>query len=155
MKYSASLLHHNFSGYCLIRTILSYSTVDKLKLIKFGREIKRMSKQNPTGVFVGGLIIGSAIGTVLGLLIAPRTGKETRKVIKKSADALPEIAEDLTTSIQLQADRLSESTLENWEGTLDRLRTAIAAGIETSRATTRATQLNSDQDANSSTSDRL
>lgn len=114
-----------------------------------------MSKQNPTGVFVGGLIIGSAIGTVLGLLIAPRTGKETRKVIKKSADALPEIAEDLTTSIQLQADRLSESTLENWEGTLDRLRTAIAAGIETSRATTQATQLNSDQDANSSISDRL
>ncbi len=114
-----------------------------------------MSKQNPTGVFVGGLIIGSAIGTVLGLLIAPRTGKETRKVIKKSADALPEIAEDLTTSIQLQADRLSESTLENWEGTLDRLRTAIAAGIETSRATTRATRLNSDQDANSSISDRL
>ena len=94
-----------------------------------------MSKQNPTGVFVGGLIIGSAIGTALGLLIAPRTGKETRKVIKKSADALPEIAEDLTTSIQLQADRLSESTLENWEGTLDRLRKAIAAGIETSRET--------------------
>ena len=114
-----------------------------------------MSKQNPTGVFVGGLIIGSAIGTVLGLLIAPRTGKETRKVIKKSADALPEIAEDLTTSIQLQADRLSESTLENWEGTLDRLRTAIAVGIETSRETTRATQLNLDQDANSSISDRF
>ncbi len=114
-----------------------------------------MSKQNPTGVFVGGLIIGSTIGTVLGLLIAPRTGKETRKVIKKSADALPEIAEDLTTSIQLQADRLSESTLENWEGTLDRLRTAIAAGIETSRATTRANQFNPDQDANSSISDRL
>lgn len=114
-----------------------------------------MSKQNPTGVFVGGLIIGSAIGTVLGLLIAPRTGKETRKVIKKSADAIPEIAEDLTTSIQLQADRLSESTLENWEGTLNRLRTAIAAGIETSRATTRATQLNSDQDANSSITDHF
>ena len=114
-----------------------------------------MSKQNPTGVFVGGLIIGSAIGTVLGLLIAPRTGKETRKVIKKSADALPEIAEDLTTSIQLQADRLSESTLENWEGTLDRLRKAIAAGIETSRETTRANQLNLDQDANSSITDRL
>jgi len=94
-----------------------------------------MSKQNSTGVFIGGLVIGSAIGSVIGLLMAPRTGKETRKVIKKSADALPELAEDLTTSIQLQADRLSESTLENWEGTLDRLREAISAGIETSRAT--------------------
>lgn len=94
-----------------------------------------MSKPKQTGTFIGGLVIGGAIGTALGLLIAPRTGKETRKVIKKSADALPEIVEDLTTSIQIQTDRLSESTLENWEGTLGRLRQAIAAGVEASRAT--------------------
>lgn len=94
-----------------------------------------MSKQNNTGIFVGGVIIGSAIGTVVGLLVAPRTGKETRRVLKKSADALPELAEDLSTSIQLQADRLSETALENWEGTLTRLRDAIAAGIEASRET--------------------
>ncbi|MDJ0567966.1 MAG: YtxH domain-containing protein [Pleurocapsa sp. MO_192.B19] len=115
-----------------------------------------MSKQNQTGIFVGGLIIGSAVGTVLGLLIAPRTGKETRKVIKKSADALPDLAEDLTTSIQMQADRLSESTLENWEGTLDRLRQAIAAGIEASRETNRAVKSgNLKQDSNPPVADRL
>ncbi len=115
-----------------------------------------MPKQNPVGVFIGGLMIGSAVGTLLGLIVAPRTGKETRKVIKKSADALPELAEDLSTSIQLQADRLSESTLENWEGTLDRLREAISAGIETSRATTQSTKLNTTpQDLNSSNTDRL
>ena len=114
-----------------------------------------MSKQDRAGVFIGGLMIGSAVGTVLGLLVAPRTGKETRKVIKKSADALPELAEDLTASIQLQADRLSESTLENWDGTLDRLREAIAAGIEASRATNRFSKTNaSEQDLNSSIADR-
>ena len=103
---------------------------------------------------MGGLMIGGAVGTVVGLLMAPRTGKETRKVIRKSADALPELAEDLTTSIQLQADRFSESTLENWEGTLDRLKLAIAAGIETSRATTSASKLNkSEQNTNSSITD--
>ncbi|MBE9048268.1 YtxH domain-containing protein [Pleurocapsales cyanobacterium LEGE 10410] len=116
-----------------------------------------MSKQDQTGVFIGGLMIGSAVGTVLGLLIAPRTGKETRKTIKKSADALPELAEDLAATVQLQADRFSESTRENWEDTLDRLRLAIAAGIETSRETARATKLNSsEQNLNSSiTTDRL
>lgn len=114
-----------------------------------------MSKQNPTGVFIGGLMIGSAVGTVLGLLIAPRTGKETRKVLRKSADALPELAEDLTASIQFQADRLSEATLNNWEGTLARLKDAIAAGVETSRAT-KATKLNTpNQNLNSSITDRL
>ncbi len=126
-------------------------SADKLKLIKLGRGNKAMSKQNSTGMFIGGLMIGSAVGTVLGLLVAPRTGKETRKVIKKSADALPEIAEDLTTSLQLQADRLSESTLENWETTLNRLRQAIAAGIEASRATSQATKsTTAQQDLNSS-----
>ncbi|MGK7897300.1 MAG: YtxH domain-containing protein [Xenococcus sp. (in: cyanobacteria)] len=91
-----------------------------------------MSRQNKTGTFIAGLTIGSALGTVIGLLIAPRTGQETRKVIKKSADALPELAEDLSTSIQLQAHRLSEEALENWDDTLARLKKAIAAGIEAS-----------------------
>ncbi|MEM9273159.1 MAG: YtxH domain-containing protein [Cyanobacteria bacterium P01_F01_bin.143] len=91
-----------------------------------------MSRQNKTGTFIAGLTIGSAIGTLIGLVIAPRTGKETRKVIKKSADALPELAEDLSTSLQLQANRLSEEALENWDETLARLKKAIAAGIEAS-----------------------
>lgn len=85
---------------------------------------------NRSGSFLGGLIIGTVIGTVTGLLMAPRTGRETRQLLKKSADALPELAEDLSTSVQLQADRLSETALRNWDGTLTRLREAIAAGIE-------------------------
>ncbi|HEY9795210.1 MAG TPA: YtxH domain-containing protein, partial [Leptolyngbyaceae cyanobacterium] len=76
-----------------------------------------MSKKS-AGSFIGGLLLGSAIGTVTGLLIAPRTGRDTRQLLKKSADALPELAEDLSTSMQLQADRLSESALRNWDGTL-------------------------------------
>ena len=115
-----------------------------------------MSKQNSTGVFIGGLMLGSAIGTVVGLLIAPRTGKETRKTIEKSVDALPDLAEDLGTSIQLQANRLSETTLENWEGTLDRLKLAIAAGIETSRATNKAVKTDTGEgDYDRTMTDRL
>lgn len=85
------------------------------------------------GAFISGLLLGSAIGTVTGLLIAPRTGQDTRQLLKKSANALPELAEDLSTSVQLQADRLSETALRNWDGTLARLREAIAAGIEASQ----------------------
>ncbi|MCU0515964.1 MAG: YtxH domain-containing protein [Oscillatoria sp. Prado101] len=87
---------------------------------------------NRSGLFIGGMLLGTAIGTITGLLIAPRTGRETRKILKKSADALPELAEDLSTSVQLQADRLSEAALRNWDETLDRLREAIAAGLEAS-----------------------
>lgn len=89
-----------------------------------------MSKKNNGGLFVAGIVVGGMLGTVTGMLLAPRSGRETRRIIKKSADALPEMAEDLSTSVQLQADRLSESALANWSGTLTRLREAIAAGIE-------------------------
>ena len=96
------------------------------------RETIEMSN-NRSGVFIGGMLLGTAIGTLAGLLAAPRTGRETRQLLKKSADALPELAEDLSTSVQIQADRLSETALRNWDGTLERLRQAIAAGVEASQ----------------------
>ncbi len=77
---------------------------------------------------LGGMIIGAAIGAIAGVLAAPRTGRDTRRILKKSADALPELAEDLATSLQFQADRLSDSSLSNWEQTLSRLREAVIAG---------------------------
>ncbi|AFY32921.1 YtxH domain-containing protein [Calothrix sp. PCC 7507] len=88
---------------------------------------------NRSGVFIGGLMVGATIGALTGLLVAPRTGRETRKLLKKSADALPELAEDLSTSVQIQADRLSVNALRNWDETLERLKEAIASGIEASQ----------------------
>jgi gas vesicle protein len=91
-----------------------------------------MSNQQ-SGVFVRGFLIGAALGTIAGLIVAPRSGKETRKILKKSALALPELAEDLSTTIQLHADRLSETALRNWDDTLVRLQDAIVAGLEASQ----------------------
>ncbi|HYX14495.1 MAG TPA: YtxH domain-containing protein [Nostoc sp.] len=88
---------------------------------------------NRSGVFFGGLMLGATIGALTGLLVAPRTGRETRKILKKSANAIPDLAEDLSTSVQIQADRLSGSALRNWDETLDRLREAIAAGVDASQ----------------------
>jgi gas vesicle protein len=91
------------------------------------------NRSGSSGTFFGGLLIGTVVGAVTGLLIAPRSGRETRQLLKKSANALPEIAEDLSTTVQMQADRISESALRNWDGTLGRLREAIAAGMEASQ----------------------
>ena len=91
-----------------------------------------MADSKSDGLF-GGLIIGAALGAIAGILAAPRPGKDTRRILKKSADALPELAEDLATSIQFHADRLSDTTLSNWDQTLARLREAVAAGQAASR----------------------
>ncbi|MEL6229933.1 MAG: YtxH domain-containing protein [Cyanobacteria bacterium J06636_28] len=86
-----------------------------------------MSQDNSDN-FIGGLLAGTAIGTVIGLLIAPRSGKQTRRVLKKSADAVPDLIEDLSTSVQFHADKLSHTTLQNWDSTIERLRAALIAG---------------------------
>ena len=92
-----------------------------------------MSERND-GAFLGGLLVGGAMGAIAGLLLAPRSGKDTRKILKKSMEALPELAEDLSDSLQLHAEHLSDNARKNWEGTLHRLQEAIAAGLEASQA---------------------
>ena len=91
--------------------------------------VKAMSERKSGGL-LGGILIGSAVGAVAGLLMAPKTGRETRRLLRKSADALPELAEDLATSVQIHAHRLSGSALNNWDGTLARLKDAVAAGVD-------------------------
>jgi gas vesicle protein len=93
---------------------------------------QKMSKTSP-GSFISGVLLGTALGAITGLLVAPRTGRETRQLLKKSADALPELAEDVSTSVQIQADRLSESALRKWDQTLSRLQEAIAAGVDATK----------------------
>lgn len=107
------------------------------------------------GLFIGGVLLGAAVGAVAGLLLAPKTGRETRQLLRKSADALPELAEDLTASVQFQADRLSESASRNWDDTLVRLREAISAGIDASQRQREIAQLelSSPRDADPGDSD--
>lgn len=108
-----------------------------------------MSKRG-VGAFIGGLAIGSAVGSAIGLLVAPRSGQETRKILKKSAQAVPEIAQDITSSVQLQADRFSETTLSNWGSTLTRLQEAIAAGVEASKMETTSSEENAESPSSKS-----
>lgn len=84
------------------------------------------------GLWVG-LMLGGLLGTATGLLLAPRSGRDTRRILKKSAEALPELVEDLSTMLQLQTGQLSESAQKNWQDTLNRLQEAITAGMEASQ----------------------
>ena len=87
------------------------------------------------GTFIGGIFIGAVIGAATGLLMAPRKGRDTRKILNKTVTAVPQMAEDISSSVQLQADRLSAAAGDRWHDTLDRLATAISAGIVASQST--------------------
>ena len=86
-----------------------------------------------SATFTAGVLFGAAIGTVTGLLVAPRTGKESRKLIKKSAEALPEIAEDLSTTAQIQSKKLAASSAKGWVRFQHHCQDAIAVGVDAAK----------------------
>jgi gas vesicle protein len=98
-----------------------------------------MAEKN-RGTFFSGIVVGTLIGAVTGLLVAPRKGRDTRKILSKTMTAVPQMAEDIASSVQLQTDKLSAAAGSRWHDTLDRLATAISAGIVASQS---ARELNS------------
>ncbi len=91
-----------------------------------------MSRNN-AGAFLGGLVIGGVAGLVTGMVLAPRSGQETRRVLRKTAAALPELTTDLSDNLQLQAQRWQGILQTQWQDTWERLQMAINAGLEAGR----------------------
>ncbi|NER00229.1 MAG: YtxH domain-containing protein [Cyanothece sp. SIO2G6] len=93
--------------------------------------------ESSAGAFIGGVVVGAAVGAaagaIAGLLAAPQDGKETRKLLKQSAEALPELTQDVVTGVQFQTNRLVKSSFNGWEQSLIRLRTAITTGLAVSK----------------------
>jgi gas vesicle protein len=81
-----------------------------------------------TGSWFLGLMLGVIGGTTIALLTAPRTGRETRKILKESARDLPEKLGDLVDdSTQLYSSGLTylQTVAEEQTG---RFKKAMAAG---------------------------
>lgn len=89
-----------------------------------------MSKSKRENSLITGLVLGGAVGAVTGLLLAPRQGKETRAVVKKSLQALPELATDFSTTTRQHTHRWSHKLSSRWEKVRYRWQKAIAAGLE-------------------------
>jgi gas vesicle protein len=110
------------------------------------------NKQSSSGL-IGGIVVGTAVGIAIGAIVTPRRGKETRAILKKTAAALPEIVEDLSTTVKIQTDKLSDLALDGWYDTLDRLSEAVAAGVAASRQV-RRDNFDSEPDDRSSSIER-
>jgi hypothetical protein len=58
-----------------------------------------MDRSSDNGLLTG-LLVGTAIGIGLGLLYAPRTGAETREMLRERADEMRERAESMRASMR-------------------------------------------------------
>ncbi|WP_017713046.1 YtxH domain-containing protein [Prochlorothrix hollandica] len=77
-----------------------------------------------------GLIVGAAVGTVVGLLTAPQSGKATRQQIKKSLKTVPHLADEVAQNCQTHTSRWSAIALHRWQDLVWRCQSAIADGLD-------------------------
>ncbi len=58
-----------------------------------------MGQSNETGKLIGAILLGTAIGAVLGTIFAPDKGSETRKKILAKGDDLTDAIKDKITDL--------------------------------------------------------
>jgi len=78
--------------------------------------------------------LGAALGTACGLLLAPRNGRETRRVLQNSLDSVPNLTGDAADGFQVQANQFLQQARRQVDQTLVRLQEALTAGKKASVA---------------------
>ena len=58
--------------------------------------------------FLAGFIVGGALGAIAGILLAPKSGKETREMLVTSAKDAAQRADETVKQIQDKADSVVE-----------------------------------------------
>ena len=64
--------------------------------------------------FLAGFIVGGAIGAVAGILLAPRSGEETRKMLKDTADDMARRADETAKQIKETSETGKYSGSSYW-----------------------------------------
>lgn len=65
----------------------------------------KMENSNSTGKLVGALLVGAAIGGILGILFAPEKGSETRKKLFSKGKDLKDKAAELLENGSVRSDK--------------------------------------------------
>lgn len=63
---------------------------------------------------VMGVIIGGAIGSVLGLTLAPKKGKETRKYLKEKSKAAIDFVKEVRTEVRKSLNEGNNIEKKGW-----------------------------------------
>ena len=88
-----------------------------------------------TGAKVGFFVGGAAIGALLALLLAPKTGEQTRKLIAKKAEEGKDYVASKGREFRGQAEELVEKGKELVTKKKERLAEVLETGKEAARST--------------------
>lgn len=79
-----------------------------------------------TTKFLAGFLIGGAVGAIAGILLAPKSGAETREIIKNSAADAIKKADATVKEIQAKADDVVSELQKKGEEIKEKLQNLVA-----------------------------
>jgi len=89
------------------------------------------TEQNDAAGYMGWFFLGGIIGAAAALLLTPKTGRETRELIRSGE--LARKAQELATDAQGRAGEWLDKSRELFEEQTQRLMTAFEAGKDAMR----------------------
>jgi gas vesicle protein len=97
----------------------------------------RDNSEDESRGFLSGLFYGAVIGTAVGLLMAPRSGMETRHMIREQSVRLRDQVEQSAQEALHKAEEVTQHGREYLEETKERLERTADAVVKTAQETWR------------------
>jgi gas vesicle protein len=91
------------------------------------------SEQNDAAGYLGWFLLGGLIGAGAALLLAPRTGRETRELLVEHGGEFSRRAQEMATDAQGRAGEWLDKSRELFDEQTQRLMTAFEAGKDAMR----------------------
>ena len=77
------------------------------------------------GKFLGGFVVGSALGAVAGLLLAPKSGAETREMLSDTAKDVMEKTDKTVKEIQSKAEEIVSDMQQKGDAIMGKIQDMI------------------------------
>ena len=97
------------------------------------------SDKNDAAGYLGWFFLGGVLGAAAALLIAPKTGRETRELLAERGNEVAKRAQAMATDAQGRAGEWFDKSRELFEEQTQRLMTAFEAGKDAMREEIRKT----------------
>ena len=95
--------------------------------------------RNDAAGYLGWFFLGGMLGAAAALLMAPKTGRETRELLAERSNEVARRAEEMATDAQGRAGDWFDKSRELFEEQTQRLMTAFEAGKDAMRDEIRKT----------------
>lgn len=99
----------------------------------YEEEVTEMSDRRDLGKMLLAFLAGGAVGALLGILLAPASGEETRKKIKDASLAAKDKAKEKLETVKIETVNLFARGKEKVEDVKSQIQAAVEAGKEAYR----------------------